>query len=65
MIPLPPIEILKMWRAIEPYDFDTTHGAFVGMDVRDQFLKKRVLESMKIQTRGQGWEHHEILNQVI
>ena len=65
MIPLPPIEILKMWRAIEPYDFDTTHGAFVGMDVRDKFLKKRVLESMKIQTRGEGWEHHEILNQVI
>ncbi len=65
MIPLPPSEILKIWRAIEHYDFDTTHGAFVGMDIRDDCLKKRVLESMKIQTRGEGWEQHEILDQKI
>lgn len=65
MIPLPPSEILKIWRAIEHYDFDTTHGAFGGMDVRDRYLKKRLLESMKIQTRGEGWEQHEILGQVI
>ena len=65
MIPLPPSDILKIWRAIEPYDFDTTHGAFVGTDVRDQNLKKRMLESMKIQTRGEGWEWHEILDQTI
>ncbi len=63
MIPLPPSEILKIWRAIEHYDFDTTHGAFVGMDIRDECLKERVLESMKIQTRGEGWEQHEILDQ--
>ena len=63
MIPLPPSEILKIWRAIEPYDFDTTHGAFVGMDIRDERLKERVLESMKIQTRSEGWEQHEILDQ--
>lgn len=65
MIPLPPSDILKIWRAIEPYDFDTTHGAFVGMDVRDRDLKKRMLESMKIQTRGEGWERHEMLDQTI
>ena len=65
MIPLPPSDILQIWRAIEPYDFDTTHGAFVGTDVRDENLKKRVLESMKIQTRGEGWERHEILDQTI
>ena len=62
MIPLPPDEILKIWEAIEPLDFDTTHGAFVGMDVRDESLKRRMLESMQIQTRGEGWERHEILD---
>ena len=63
MIPLPPSEILKIWRAIKPYEFNTTHGAFVGMDVRDEDLKGRMLESMKIQTRGEGWERHEMLDQ--
>lgn len=65
MIPLPPSEIFKIWRAIEPYEFDTTHGAFGGMDVRDKDLKKRLLESMKIQTRGEGWQQHEILDQLV
>lgn len=65
MIPLPPSEILKIWRAIKSYEFDTTHGAFVGMDVRDEDLKRRLLDSMKIQTRGEGWEQHEILHQMI
>lgn len=65
MIPLPPDEILKIWKAIEPFHFDTTHGAFVGMDVRDQDVKKRVLESMQIQTRGEGWKVHEILEMVV
>lgn len=54
-----------MWRAIEPYAFDTTHGAFVGMDVRDKHLKGRMLESMKIQTKGEGWKQHEILDQLV
>ena len=65
MIPLPPSEILKIWLAIEPFHFESTHGAFVGMDVRDEGLKKRVLESMQIQTRGEGWERHEILDKVV
>ena len=65
MIPLPPSEILQIWKAIVPFDFDTTHGAFLGMDVRDAQLKKRMLESMKIQTKGEGWERHEILDEVI
>lgn len=65
MIPLPPSKILKIWRAIEPFDFVTTHGAFVGTDVRDEALKKRVLESMQIQTHGEGWEDHEILHQTV
>ena len=62
MIPLPPDEILNIWKAIEPFDFDTTHGAFLGMDVRDEGLKKRMLESMQIQVRGGGWRQHALLN---
>lgn len=65
MIPLPPSEILKMWQAIKPWSFNTTHGAFVGMDVRDAALKSRVLESMKIQVKGEGWEKHEILEEKV
>ena len=65
MIPLPPDDIMRIWRAIRPFEFDTTHGAFVGMDVRDKELKRRMLESMKIQVRGEGWESHEILEEVV
>jgi len=65
MIPLPPDEIYRIWQAIRSFDFDTTHGAFEGMDVRDENLKKRMLESMKIQVRGEGWERHEILEQTV
>ena len=60
-IPLPPSEITKMWKAIRPFDFDTTHGAFSGMDIRDKDLKNRLLESMKIQIRNEGYEKHELL----
>ena len=61
MIPLPPDQILQIWKAIESFDFDTTLGAFNTMDVRDKEMKKRLLESMKIQVRGEGWKEHEIL----
>lgn len=45
-----------MWRAMQPFDFESTHGAFVGTDVRDRNIKARVLESMKIQARSEGWQ---------
>ncbi|KAK0285781.1 hypothetical protein LTR35_005121 [Friedmanniomyces endolithicus] len=63
MIPLPPAELYKMWQAIRPYEFHSTHGAFVGQDVRDEKVKDRVLESMKIQTRAMGWEKHALLEE--
>jgi len=63
MIPLPPNTIFDMWKAIAPFSFNTTHGAFVGMDVRDKALKKRMLESMQIQVRIGGWKTHEIFDQ--
>jgi hypothetical protein len=51
----------KMWKALEGWEFGSTHGAFVGLDVRDGdggeiSVKERVRESMRIQARGEGWE---------
>lgn len=63
MIPLPPDVIYDMWLAIRGLSFYTTHGAFAGMDVRDDDLKKRMLESMKIQVRTGGWKTHAILDE--
>ncbi len=62
-IPLPPDEIMKIWRALRPFEFATTHGAFMGMDVRDKRVKERVLESMKIQIRAEGYKSHELLDE--
>lgn len=64
MIPLPPDEIMKMWRALKPLRFGATMGAFLGMDVRDPKVKERVLESMKVQVRAMGWVEHGLLNEV-
>lgn len=61
MIPLPPAEMQKMWKQLEGFEFGSTHGAFVGLDVRDgdggeKSVKERVKESMRIQAWGEGWE---------
>ena len=63
MIPLPPFEMFKMWQVIKTLEFESTHGAFTGVDIHDKDLKQRVLESMKIQTRNEGYAEHEILEQ--
>ncbi|KAK4996684.1 hypothetical protein LTR28_000104 [Elasticomyces elasticus] len=63
MLSLPPTEMHKMWSALKPFDFTSTHGAFVGLDVRDMKVKGRVLESMKIQTMHEGYEKHELLDE--
>ncbi|KAF1981427.1 hypothetical protein K402DRAFT_398516 [Aulographum hederae CBS 113979] len=65
MIPLPPSEIQKIWEAIKPFDFDVTMGAFPGMDVRGKDVKRRLLESVKIQVRSEGWTEHEILSETV
>jgi len=64
MIPLPPSELIKMWQALEDVEFESTHGAFVGMDVRDKKVKERVKESMKIQAKGEGWEEAQVEGEV-
>ena len=66
MIPLSPKVMLGMWKAIERFDWQATHGAFVGHEVVDEKgnsvggkevgVKQRVLESMKIQAIGEGWD---------
>lgn len=61
MIPLPPEAMRGMWKALAGREFRSTHGAFVGLDVRDgdgggMSVKERVRESMRIQARGEGWE---------
>lgn len=63
MIPLPPDVLYHMWQGLKDLDFESTHGAFVGTEVRDPKVKGRVLESMKIQTRNEGWESRAILDQ--
>lgn len=64
MIPLPPAELHKMWQAFQPLEFESTHGAFVGTEVRDKQVKGRVLESMKIQARAEGYQAHAIFDEV-
>jgi len=53
-----------MWQRIRPFEFESTHGAFVGQEVRDRKVKGRVLESMKIQTKAMGWSEHAILEEI-
>lgn len=65
MIPLPPAELFKMWQALRPLEFESTHGAFAGLDIRDQNVKARVLESMRIQARNEGWDDVEILKESV
>ncbi|MCJ1287372.1 hypothetical protein MMC26_006721 [Xylographa opegraphella] len=62
-IPLPPQKVMQIWRAVRPFEFTSTHGAFVDTDVRGGDVKRRVLESAKIQVRAEGWERCEILNE--
>lgn len=62
MIPLPPNEIANMWRILERYQFRSTHGAFMGQDIEDRELKRRVLESMQIQIKAMGWPGHQMLD---
>lgn len=63
MIPLPPDAIHAIWKAIKPFAFTSTHGLFLGWDVRGPDVKGRVLRSMKIQVRTQGIGAHGVLDE--
>jgi hypothetical protein len=56
MIPLSPNKIHGIWKALKPFEFDTTYGGFAGQNVTRKDLKKQVLESMKIFLRIGGHE---------
>ncbi|KAH8596591.1 beta-lactamase-like protein [Bisporella sp. PMI_857] len=69
MIPLAPDEIVRMWVVLKGYSWQSTHGAFVGMDIRNgvggskRSVKERVLESMQIQIASMGWKSHAFLRE--
>ena len=69
MVPLSADEIAGMWKVLRKYEFSSTHGAFVGTEVRDggggskKTVKERVLESMQIQVKRMGWSEHEFLKE--
>ena len=69
-IPLHPDDILTIWNTVKDLEFDTTYGAFKGMDVHTMDnekerntggVKGRLLESCKIFVRASGWTRHGIL----
>ncbi len=73
-VPLDPDSILKIWKAIKPYNFHTTYGNVVdtmvvrakeGGDVRGLVLKERILQSAKIAVRRMGWKDHGLLLQEV
>lgn len=63
MIPLPPNEIHGIWKALKPFEFDTTYGGFPGQNVTRKDLKKQVLESMKIFIKIGGHETARVLEE--
>ncbi|KAK8203879.1 beta-lactamase-like protein [Phyllosticta capitalensis] len=70
MIPLGPADLSAMWHAVKGFRWDSTHGAFVGMDVRrvgddGKEGPRALLESMKIQARGMGWADHGLLKEKV
>ncbi|KAB8229611.1 metallo-beta-lactamase family protein [Aspergillus alliaceus] len=62
-IPLPPDDIHGIWKAIKDIDFEDTHGAFLGQDIRGN-SKGRVLVSAKIVVRASGHLQHPLLEEV-
>ncbi|KAA8899956.1 beta-lactamase-like protein [Sphaerosporella brunnea] len=61
MIPMPPQDVASIVKALEPWEFDSTHGAFNGMDVVRRDVKKRVLESARIALAAMGYRVEEWL----
>lgn len=63
MIPLPPDAIHGIWKALKPFDFDTTYGGFPGQNVTRKDLKRQVLESMKVFLMVGGHERAGVFNE--
>ena len=63
-IPLSPFQIWAVWKSVASFQFQTTFGAFQGMDVRENEeeiargtggVKGRMRESMRIFIKAMGW----------
>ncbi|KAI8964585.1 beta-lactamase-like protein [Daldinia sp. FL1419] len=67
MIPLAPDELQRMWSILKKYDFSSTHGAFLKMDIVKTVpeMRRRVLESMKIQIKYMGYGNHALLQETV
>ncbi|KAF2030030.1 hypothetical protein EK21DRAFT_66486 [Setomelanomma holmii] len=65
LIPLPPAKIQGIWKAIKPYEFDSTYGAFPGQNVTRPDLKQQVLESMKIFCRVGGHDNAAVYDETL
>ena len=65
MIPLPPSKIHGIWKAIKPFDFETTYGGFAGQNVSRPNLKQQVLDSMKIFLKLGGHENADIFRETL
>ena len=71
MTPLPPKDVLRIWRQIKPWEFKATYG--VMAKVTNVFereddkvgLKEKVLESAKMAVSAMGWEEHEIFDETL
>lgn len=70
MIPLSAEEIQGMWDVLKSHEFESTHGAFVGTEIRDgqggseAGVKRRVLDSMQIQV-GRVAKDHAFMKETI
>lgn len=65
MIPLPPRDVLGIWRAVKGFEFEETYGGFMGQDVRREGVKGEVLESAKEVVRRGGHEGAEIFGETL
>ncbi|UPX11758.1 uncharacterized protein EKO05_0002348 [Ascochyta rabiei] len=63
MIPLPPSQIHGIWKALKPYEFDSTYGGFPGQNVTRGDLKRQVLESMKTFLKIGGHENASVFEE--
>lgn len=64
-IPLGVDEVARMWAVLKRYHFRATHGAFLGTEIEDAGVKKKVLQSMQIQARYMGYTGHGIMAETV
>ena len=69
MIPLPPTEVLQIWKMLKPWEFRATYGVMAKVSNVFQregdkvSLKERLLESAKRAVKAMGYLEHEIFEQ--